>query len=67
MLHAHPNPKRVTVTCVCGVVSFEGPTHVVRRIADRTDVRFRCHACKRRLVWHEGEQAKFAPESEVGP
>jgi hypothetical protein len=67
MLHAHPNPKRVSATCKCGGVTLEGPKDVVRRIADRVDVRFRCHRCKARLVWHEGQAPSFAAESEVGP
>lgn len=62
-----PDKKKMRVVCACGVVVLEGPANFVRRVADRTDVRFRCNACKTRIVWYDREPARFAPESEVGP
>jgi hypothetical protein len=62
-----PDKKKMRVRCRCGVVEIEGPPNFLRRIADRTDVRFRCHNCRSRIVCYDGEPARFAPESEVGP
>ncbi len=66
MLHAHPKTPRLEAVCQCGAATVSARPDVLRRIADRTDVRFRCQRCKTRLVWFEGEAPRFALESEVG-
>lgn len=66
-MHPPDKKNRLKLTCKCGAATLEGDKNFVRRIADRTDVRFRCHHCKTRVVWYDGEPARFAPESEVGP
>ena len=69
MLHARTltaQKGRIAVKCDCGHVQIEAPAAILRRLADRVDVRLRCHHCAARLVWHEGERPTFAKESEVG-
>ena len=73
MLHAHPSAKgkpALGAECLCPQgerTTLAGTRDFLRRIADRLDVRFRCHRCKSRFVWFEGEAPRFAKESEVGP